>query len=363
MTFGQLGWVDAIGFGFALLLEVPSGAVADIFGKRNTILCGMIAGGIGVFIITFSGSLTGIFIGWLITQICYAFYSGAAEAMAYDTLVDLKDEQGFDKVITRSSEIGNYATAATTLIGGFLYVANFRLPHILWGLSFVLGAIFAYLLIEPKVDTEKFSFKKYFKQLFVGIKEITQTGLKVYISFFFTLVGVYFLYSWGFIRPAIATSFGFFSREQAIILPIMTILGAIAIRAVPYLKKKLSDLSGLIILSVFMSIGFIMASFPIGYWGIISMTLIAVVGKFASPWISIIINKRIESKNRATTLSTVALMTKIPYVFIAILAGKMVEEGTLPTFNLWTGVVIIVVALISVLFVSLKNKRYLWLKH
>ena len=47
MTFGQLGWVDAAGFGFAILLEIPSGAIADLFGKRKTILFGMIAPAIG----------------------------------------------------------------------------------------------------------------------------------------------------------------------------------------------------------------------------------------------------------------------------------------------------------------------------
>lgn len=356
MTYGQLGWVDALGFGFALVLEVPSGAVADLLGRRKTILFGMVAGAIGVLIITFSGSLTGIFIGWLITQICYAFYSGAAEAITYDSLVDVKREDSFDKVITRSSEIESYAGAITTLLGGFLFTISFRLPHILWGLGFVFGAIFSWLLIEPKTDTIKFSFRKYFQQLFVGIKELTQTGLKSYLGFFFVLVGVYYLYSWGFIRPATATGFGFFSREQGLILPALTILGAIAVRAIPYLKSKLSDVVGLVILSLFMATGFIIASFPVGYYGIISMILVAIAGKLASPWISILINRRIDSKHRATTLSTVALITKLPYVLLAVTAGKMVESGILGSFNLGVGITILSVALISWLFIiSRKN--------
>lgn len=358
MTFGQLGWVDALGFGFALLLEVPSGAFADMLGKRRTILVGMIAGAVGVFTITFSESLTGLLIGWLITQICYAFYSGAAEALAYDTMIDLKDQKNFNKVITRSSEIESYVTAITVLLGGFLFTVHFRIPHILWGSGFALGILFAWLLVEPKVDTEKFSIKKYFQQLLSGIKELTQTGLKRYIGFFFILVGVYYLYSWGFIRPAIATSFGFFAQEQGVILPALTIVGAIVVRAIPYLKKKLSDLGGLLIFSVMMAVGFLIAAFPIGYWGIFSMIIIAISGKLASPWISIIINKRIESKYRATTLSTVALMTKVPYVLIAVLAGRMVEDSRLPIFNLWVATIIILVAVSSVVLVKIKNKHF-----
>ena len=227
MTFGQLGWIDALGFGFSLLLEVPSGAVADLLGKRKTILVGMVAGVIGVGCITFSGTLSGIFVGWVITQICFAFYSGAAEALAYDSLVDLKDEQNYDKVITRSGEIESYVGAATTFLGGVLYFVNPRLPHILWGSGFALGIVFSYLLVEPKIDTEKFSLKVYLRQLFAGVRELGRAQLRPYVGFFFTLVGIYFLYSWGFIRPATATSFGFYAREQGVILPTLTILAAL----------------------------------------------------------------------------------------------------------------------------------------
>lgn len=355
MTYGQLGWVDALGFGFALLLEVPSGAVADLFGKKRTIMFGFMAGTIGIAIVTFSGTLSGIFIGWLITQICYAFYSGAAEALTYDTLVDLKKEAEFDKVIVKSSAIESYAGAITTFIGGLIFTISFRLPHILWGSGFLLGAIFSTLLIEPKTDTKRFSFKEYFKQIGSGVKELTNTGLRNYIGFFFVLVGVYFMYSWGLVRPATATSFGFFSEAQGVILPVLTILGAIVVRSVPYLKRKLSDVSGLLILSVFMAVGFILAYFPIGYWGLISMILVALAGKLASPWISIVVNAQIESKYRATTLSTVALMTKIPYVLVAVTAGKMVENKQLGTFNLAVGITVLVVALISWGIVAIKS--------
>jgi len=355
MTFGQLGWVDALGFGFAMLLEVPSGAIADLIGKRKTIFFGAVAGTIGVFIVTFSGSLTGIFIGWMITQICYAFYSGAAEALAYDTLVDLKQENQFDHVITKSSQIENFSGAIATFIGGLLYAVNFRLPHILWGTGFLFAAIFAYLLVEPKIDTEKFSFKRYRFQLFAGLKELAQKGLREYIGFFFVLTGVYYIYSWGFIRPAIATSFGFFSREQGIILPVLTIVGALCVRAIPALKKRVSELMGLVILSVFMILGFGIAIFPVGWYGLIAMALIAVAGHMASPWISIIVNKKITSKNRATTLSTIALMTKLPYVLVAVIAGRLVQNGQLAVFNKTAMLTMLFITMLSLGLIGIKR--------
>ncbi len=358
MTYGQLGWIDAIGFGFGMLLEIPSGAVADLLGKRKTILYGLLAGAVGVYLISFSSSMNLIFMGWMITQICFAFYSGAAEALVYDTLVDIKEEKTFDKVITKSSEIESYVTAASMFLGGVFYAWHFRLPHIMWATSFLVGVVLAWFLIEPNADTEKFSLKAYAKQLLTGFKELAVPELRRYIGFFFILVGVYFMYAWSFVRPAIATSFGFLAKEQSMILPILTLYGAFAVRTIPYFKKRISGLKGLLILSGFMATGFFLASFPIGVAGLIPMFLIATAGKLATPWISILINKKIDSRYRATTLSTVALLNKVPYVLIAVVVGKMIENNKLDIFNQATAFVVILVAGVSVLLV-LSNKRSL----
>ena len=83
------------------------------------------------------------------------------------------------------------------------------------------------------------------------------------------------------------------------------------------------------------------------------MILIMIAGGLAAPWISIIVNKRIDSKNRATTLSTVALLTKIPYVLVAVAAGKMIEEGKIGLFARSTGLVIFGVILLSMMIILL----------
>lgn len=358
MTYGQLGWVDALGFGFALLLEIPSGAIADILGKRKTILIGAIIGTFGAFLISFSSSLTTIFIGWLGAQACYALYSGAGEALAYDTLLDLKKEKEYDKVISKSAQIQSWTSALTILAGGFLYSINLRLPHILWSFGFLLAVMFSWLLIEPKIDSEKFSLKKYTRQLVVGFRELTQTSLRKYMGFFFGLIGIFYIYSWGFLQPAIATSFGFFAKEQSIILPVLSILGAFVVSKLPQIRKRVSDLAGLTMLSVIMFLGFLITAFPVGYFGIISMILIGIVGDLSYPWISIVVNKKIESKYRATTLSTVALLTKLPYVLVAVLAGRLIDGGKLPYFNFATAFVVLALGLGTFVVIKIQKLRH-----
>ncbi|OGM14110.1 hypothetical protein A3D84_03320 [Candidatus Woesebacteria bacterium RIFCSPHIGHO2_02_FULL_42_20] len=359
MTYGQLGWIDALGFGFALFLEIPSGAIADLLGKKKTIQVGLIAGTIGAFMISGANNLTTIFIGWLMVQIAYAFYSGAGEALAYDTLVQLKRENEYDVVITKSKTIETYTTAFATFFGGFMYEFWFRLPHYAWGFGFLLGAISAFWLFEPKVDTIKFSFKTYFEQLFIGAKELFSVSLRKYVVFILILLGVYYLYSWGFIRPAIATSFGFYAKEQSIIIGLLTLISAFAIRLVPKLREKISDMGGLVILSLMMAIGFFAAAFPIGYWGVFVLLTIAIAGKLADPWISVVINREIPSKYRATTLSTAAFITRLPYVLIAVVAGSSIQAGKLSIFNLWVAGAILLGIFLSFFLYKLRKVKAL----
>lgn len=348
MSFGQLGWVDALGFGFSLILDIPTGAFADIFGKKITLILSNVFAGVGILFIAFSNSLTGIFIGNMITQVGWAMYSGAADALAYDSLLNMKKEDLFSLVLAKANQYMSYAAAFGYFVGGLLYTLYWRMPHIVWGLSYIPAIIVSFLLIEPKIDhKEHFSVKTYLNKIHLGIKELLLPQLRKYILLIFILLGVYFLYTWGFVRPAIATSFGFYSKEQSIILPILTLSTAFLIQYLPFIQRRISGFMGLSILAGIMAVGFFLSAFPIGYWGIIPMFLIVIAGKFGGPWVSTIVNKEISSQYRATTLSTVSLLSKVPYVLIAVLIGAAVEKNMLSQFCLLLATAILLITMIS----------------
>lgn len=358
MSFGELGWVDGIGFGFSVLLEVPSGAIADILGKRITLIISNIAALVGILLIAFGNSLWEIFVGNMITQFGWALYSGASEAMAYDSLVDLRKTHLFSQVLAKSNLVMSYAAAFGYFFGGFLYDIHWRLPHIVWGLSYIPGIIAAFLIVEPLSDSEKFTLRGYLNKITLGTKELFIPELRKYLLIMFILLGVYFLYTWGFIRPAIATSFGFYAKEQSIILPILTLGCAYLIQFLPAIKKRLSTTAGLTILSIMLALGFLLSAFPIRYWGIIPMFLIALAGKFSGPWISILVNEQISSAYRATTLSTVALFSKIPYVIGAVVIGSAFEDGYLAQFCFGLGIVILGATAISSVLIKMNKSPY-----
>ncbi len=362
MTFGKLGIVDAIAFSFGLIMEVPTGAISDLVGKKKTILVSCILGFVGVMVIASANSALDILIGFLIAQVSWALYSGSAEALAYDSLKERGKQDKYDEVISTSNIIGIVATVATTLIGAAMYVYNFRLPHYAWGFAYLFGFVASFWLREPKIDSEKFSIKNYFKQMFLGAKELATPYLKPYLPIMFALLGIYYLYSYGLVKPAIAIEFGFLATAQAVIQAITGISCAIAVGLIPRMRDKFSDIAGLIILAGMLATGFLFAALPIGYFGFGVMLAVALAGNMASPWVSVVVNRELPSKYRATALSTIALFTKIPYVVAAIIAGRMIDSGYLWLFNLVIGIVVLASVIWTVVYFS-SQKRLVWAKN
>lgn len=348
MTYGQLGIIDGIAFAFALLLDIPTGAIADLLGKKRTVIIACLFAFVGTFLIATSSSMQVFFVGWMVCQIGLAMYSGAMEALAYDSLVDLKEEHLYEKVIAKSSAIITYTFAITAFLGSFIYAIHFRLPHILWSLSYLFAGIAGLWLVEPTFQEKRFSLKTYWRQIGLGVSELFRTKLRGYLLFILILLGVYFMYSWGFVRPAIADSFGFKVREQGIVVPIITVMVAFIVSLLPKIRKYISDFNGLVTLCLIMGLGFVLATPKIGYFGFFVMLMIALGGNLAYPWISVVVNKEIPSSHRATTLSAVAFITKIPYVVLAIAAGQAVEGGKLYLFNLTIGLVIFAAVILGI---------------
>lgn len=228
-----------------------------------------------------------------------------------------------------------------------MYEYWFRLPHFAWAISFLVGFIASLFLYEPKVDTEKFSLKIYLNQLRVGTKELFSPMLQKYLIFILLLPGVYFMYSAGFIKSALANSFGFHAKAQSVIFTIIILLSALTIRFYPRIRRRITDLQGLSLLSILMALSFLSASFPIKYWGIFPMLATAIAGSLSEPWISVIVNQEISSKYRATTLSTVSMITRIPYVLAAIVAGNLIQQGNLWLLTSGIGVFIILCLIVA----------------
>jgi MFS family permease len=349
MQYGQVGVMDALGFAFGMFMEIPTGAIADMLGKKWTMVSAMACLAVGWAVMGASDSLLALLIGFWIANVGWAFYSGASEALCYDSLKMQKREGEFDKVLSR---IGVYAIATLlicTLAGGWLYNIDVRLPHYAWAVVMGLGFVVSLWIIEPPIEREKFSWRGYVRQLGVGFHELGMPNLRPYILPSMLMRGVGFMFRSGLILPIMAIGYGFNVDAQAVTNTLIYFVGLVAIASVPRMRRILSDGTSLIVLSVLMGVGYGMALLPIGVFGFLGMAAIRWAHDAVIPLSSVIINREIPSESRATTLSTITFITKIPYVLTAIIAGSMAENGLFGVFCLIVGAVTIGVTVLNAL--------------
>jgi MFS family permease len=354
MTYGQLGLLDMFAFSFGFIMEVPTGAIADRIGRKKTIMSAFFLAALGFLIIATANGQIQLIVGFLIAQIGWAFYSGSGEALAYDTLKENKKEEDFEKVVATTNMLTLNSYLIGAVLGGILFSIHFRLPHLLTGGSFIVGFIVSLFLHEPHFVSEHFSIKKYFGTIKTGFQQLLLPKIKPFLPLIFVTAGIGFMYSTGIIQPALAQRFGYDGTTFSYLSALAIIISTCAVRSIPWFRTHVSDMLGLRLLGIIFIIGFVLVAFPLGYAGGIVMVILSINKALTAPWVSVVVNRELPSEYRATALSAIEMIKKIPYILVAGIAGAMIDKQML--FQLCLGIAIVVLTIMVVHRIVVKKK-------
>ena len=86
LTLTQVGIMEAFFWGVKLLIEIPSGAVADRFGRRATFWLGLIIEAGGVITFAFASNFPILLLSYALWSGGFSFRSGNDHAYIYDAL-------------------------------------------------------------------------------------------------------------------------------------------------------------------------------------------------------------------------------------------------------------------------------------
>ena len=85
----ELGFLEGIYHVTSFLMEIPTGAIADIWGRKLSRVMGRLIAIVAFLIMFLSGSFIIQAIGFMITAISNNLESGAGDALVYDSLLEL----------------------------------------------------------------------------------------------------------------------------------------------------------------------------------------------------------------------------------------------------------------------------------
>jgi MFS family permease len=133
--------------------EVPTGVVADTWGRRLSYLLGATTLLLSTLLYLWMWHTHAPLWGWAIASILlglgFTFFSGATEAWLVDALTFAGEKDSLQSVLARAQVVGGAAMLGGSLAGGFIAQAtNLGVPYILRALTLGLTLIAAFIWMK-----------------------------------------------------------------------------------------------------------------------------------------------------------------------------------------------------------------------
>ncbi len=333
LTLPQLFLLQAWFFLWIFLLEVPSGAVADKYGRKASLICASVCLVVATAIYATGTGLVRFFLAEIIWAASAALASGADEAMVYDSLKACGEESRSKKALTTLAtfDVGAIAIAAPV---GSLMAARWGLnvPMLAMLAPFSLGLLLSLTLREPPTGEEG---------LKPGYREVLSRGVRYFAShqplraLAFDSVTIWmlsFMTVWLF-QPRLK-ELGVGVAAYGFVTAVMT-LSQIAILSSPDRVERLFGGARryLIWSAVIPGLAYLGLPFATNPWAACALfVLIPAFGLSRSVVISNYMNKHIDGAKRATVLSTVGMGRQLMGIIVLPAVGLLTKVSLEWTF-------------------------------
>jgi MFS family permease len=308
-----------------LVLEVPSGYLADLWGRKA---CLVVGSGVWVaswLIYCIGTSFNEFAIAEILAGVSGSLISGANTALGYDTLLQLGKEQHYQVWEGRLVAIAGISEAVCGIIGAAIASINLVYPFYLQTVCLVIYFGLAITLVEPKVEqkyhqaiaqTQKLN---QLKNIIIDVYKRPQLRWLILLSSIFSSAS--FLIVW-------------LSQDylQQLNIPIQAFGWAWAIFHLGmslasinshHLQRILGIKRAILLLIIMLAISYVCLGSIRQIWGIVFIISIYLVRGFCSPLLLNAINQQISSSVRATILSLNSLVFRVAFAIIAPLIGAI----------------------------------------
>ena len=302
----------------AVALEVPSGYLADVWGRKRCIVAGCV--------LFFGGylcySLTSTFAAFLVAEILLGIgqtmINGADSALLYDTTVHHGRENLYLRYEGRITMIGNFAEAVAGIFGGLLAVYSLRYP-------FYAQAVVAFVGIPAAMALREYApankVQSPWEEILRILKYSLVTNKKLCCNIMYSgIIGAATLTMAWFVQPVLME----LSTPTKWYGVIWTVLNLTVGVAALY-SDRVEQLFGMnkmniLILSVIAG-GYVALAYNLTYVGLGILLLFYIFRGFATPILKGYINQMTFSEMRATVLSIRNFVIRLMFAAIAPFIG------------------------------------------
>ena len=355
LTIAQFAILNAVWAATIVLAEVPSGALADIIGRKKLLICAAFIMMVEVGIISFVPKLSSstLFIVFMVNRIlsglAEAAASGADEAIAYDSLKAVSAPHQWGSVLEVLMRFQSIGFIVAMSAGAAIYdpdmlekICRFfgfaitlsqettmRFPLYLTFILAICAFITTLRMEETRSVTEPSDMGK--NQMGEAFGLTLKAGLWILRTPFALIVILFGMLFDGIIRMVITLSSQYYrmidlpESSFGIIGSLVAVFGLV----IPKIAKKIAENRSpqyALLITAFLTVsGLITMSFFWRYTGLLPALITFSAMYFTGFFVSFYINKAASSDQRATVLSFKGLAYNISYGLLGVLYSFLLK--------------------------------------
>jgi len=178
-------------FSTLFICEIPTGAFADIYGRKASFVLSCFLISMGAFMYSVSRSFWGFASSEVVEATGTAFASGAFKAWLVDKLQHHGYTKSLLKALSKTQIFNIVATVLATIVGSFISNFNIRLPFVWLGVfSFITGVIAFFWLKEEYFVRKNVSLKLGLLAMKDTTTQSIEFGIKNKVVRFLLVIGL-----------------------------------------------------------------------------------------------------------------------------------------------------------------------------
>lgn len=328
MSLVQAGLLEGIFHITSLTMEMPTGSVADLLGRKVSRVAGRSLAVISSLLMVIANDFWLFALSFVFSALSYNLESGAGDALIYDSLLYIGEEKKYMRIAGKQEAILQLTSVASFIVGGILGKANYYWAF--WGAVFLgtITLVFSFSFVEPPIlkkysKKKKGLGKKITTQITDSLKSLKNNKRASFLIIFSEILLAFstciFFYIQNFWKAEGKDEF-----QIGLILAAASGFSAIFGLTASKIEKFFGErkMLGLLCFTWFISIwGITLTDFKILFF-IIIMIVEGLTFVVSSDYI----NKIIPSEYRATIISFGSMIFSLFMIFVFPIFGKIAES-------------------------------------
>ncbi len=344
LNLAQIGLVEGIYHATSIVFEIPSGAVADLLGRKRSMILSKICIVISCIIMLFARSFWFFALSFIIQALGNNLNSGSEEALVYDSMKFAGQEERYMGVCGRINMLVEVSQGIATVVGGILAEFSYVWCYSTCLVIALLALIPVILMTEaPYTSTQNSQLSicemvvGHFQKCFVILQSDSRI-LKIIVCYsaIFASETLLFFYSQQYYYEM-----GYNKIQISFILLVVGCVSCVGAAISEKLSKRIGK--GTAQVGAFViAVAFVVYGFHNLFVSVVAFSAAGFFNAMLYPLQSKQLNCLIPSGQRATLISVNSMFFSVAMILLFPLAGMLADWCGLRTILVTVGVILLI---------------------